>query len=684
MSFRRTTLLCLTVALPAFLYAGKEQPFSIDGKISSDKPEQGVVYLSYEDDGVGMRDSCVLSGNAYHFSGAMKDGAIQVNLFWRDPAHGVAFKGFAQFYIEPGKSRVEHTARFGDYQVPGDKLQADNVQMSKLRGKARQLYSDSARWYIHQHPASWLSYVLLEEITRLRMIPPDSSAALFSGLSPRLKSYDQPSGLSARITGLTTAAVGAMAKDFTEADAEGRPVSLSSYRGKYVLVNFWASWCHPCRAENRWLRPAYKQYRDDGFEVLGVSVDGGPRGKELWMKAVAQDSTGWTQISDLKGIANEGAVKYGVMTVPTNFLVDPQGKIIAKNLDEETFRQKMQELFPAKGQSSTGQPQQYQNRFVLDGTIQSDSAFRGYIYLNYHKNGNLATDIADSAELKNNHYHFEGSMRDGAIRAVLNWHQHYMPGKPISCAIYIGAGDSATISHTPDFATKQIKRAPFQEQIDSVNHELSLHQRPPDVIMNAFIRQHPSSWISFLLLDEEVRRQTIHPDTGLVLYKTLSPSLMQYAVVKSLGERVMPSGKTAVGQTAADLTLNDPQGRPVSLSSFRGKYVLLDFWASWCGPCREENPNLIKAYESYKDKGFDVLSVSLDFDGQKAAWVKAIRQDKLPWTQVSDLKGWKSDAAVKYDITSVPANFLIDPQGKIVATNLRGSALQARLSQLLK
>ena len=178
--------------------------------------------------------------------------------------------------------------------------------------------------------------------------------------------------------------------------------------------------------------------------------------------------------------------------------------------------------------------------------------------------------------------------------------------------------------------------------------------------------------------------QRLDPEANFSFFDSVSMELSQELpnnpIVKNLATMVEGKSSLSIGAEAPELALPDRDGEIVRLSSLRGNYVLIDFWAAWCKPCRVENPNVVRMYNAYSDRNFEILGVSLD--RTRTAWLKAIEQDGLPWQHVSDLKYWNSDAARTYQVNAIPATYLIDPGGKIIAKNLRGENLEAKLKEI--
>jgi peroxiredoxin len=248
----------------------------------------------------------------------------------------------------------------------------------------------------------------------------------------------------------------------------------------------------------------------------------------------------------------------------------------------------------------------------------------------------------------------------------------------------------------------QAKQKPYDEKMKGLYQEYSKASAAKDVdlrdkiearidsldevmkeeVLGSLVRNEPQSPVAFYAL-QQYAGWDINPDKIEPLFNSLPEQVRNYPSAISFKEQVETAKKTGVGRVAPDFTQNDTLDQPVQLSSLRGKYLLIDFWASWCGPCRQENPNVVKVFNQYKDKNFHVLGVSLDRAGQKDKWMKAIHDDQLTWTHVSDLKFWENAVSKQYGIRAIPQNLLLDPQGKIVAKNLRGEALVKKMQELL-
>jgi peroxiredoxin len=334
----------------------------------------------------------------------------------------------------------------------------------------------------------------------------------------------------------------------------------------------------------------------------------------------------------------------------------------------------------------------WDNQQVLDSAICSNGAFelkagtanitKAAIVVNHTGAGiPIAEKFADVLVVYLNGTTF-------TVKGIDSVHKATVTGSPLNEEYKryhkIVLADAEKTSHALDAVYVQ---APEQQKkdprfVDSLMRSITKTWAKRDSLKYAFIKKYPQSYFSLEALIElsgkDIDVLKIEP-----IFKKLSGSLRNSAAGLAFAKRLYDQGLTSIGAVAPDFEQPDAQGNKVKLSDFKGRYVLLDFWASWCGPCRAENPEVVKAFNAYKDKSFTVLGVSLDKEDKRDAWQQAIAKDGLVWTQVADLKGWDNSAAILYDVHAIPQNYLIDPAGKIVAKNLRGEALHAKLKELL-
>ncbi|MGZ8545170.1 MAG: redoxin domain-containing protein, partial [Flavisolibacter sp.] len=324
----------------------------------------------------------------------------------------------------------------------------------------------------------------------------------------------------------------------------------------------------------------------------------------------------------------------------------------------------------------------------------------------------------DSLQTSNGDFKFEGLIAEPVV-ANLTVKYKLLPGeeraKRESLQIFIEPGkmevaakDSIKINSVTgspshlDYVNLSDRLKPYNVQMNQLYEEYArqgkagdkqavekvvtsiraLEKEMEENVYKTFVQANPNSPVGLYAL-KQYAGYDIDADKVEPLFNGLPASIKALPTAVDLKERMVLARKTAVGQPAMDFTQNDTLGQPVALSSFRGKYVLVDFWASWCGPCRKENPNIVEAFNTYKDRNFTVLGVSLDQPNGKERWMAAIHKDGLTWTQVSDLLYWDNAAAKQYGIRAIPQNLLIDPNGTIIAKNIRGEELQKKLAELL-
>jgi peroxiredoxin len=298
-----------------------------------------------------------------------------------------------------------------------------------------------------------------------------------------------------------------------------------------------------------------------------------------------------------------------------------------------------------------------------------------------------ATEI--TSQVNAGKFSFKGKMERPDFKIILfNKQPPYITLFMDNSAVNI-TGDKATIdkakitgsaSHT---AFEQFNNSlePYQSVFAEGGEYDSAKTAKAMNLISEFVSTHTGSYITPLAV---IRYNQIADDVLKTeeLYNLLEPNIKASAMGQYIAQQIADGKVNGSGTILADFSQPDTSGVPVSLSSLRGNYVLVDFWASWCGPCRQENPNLVAAYNKYKSKKFTVLGVSLD--KAKPAWIDAIQMDGLTWTHVSDLQGWQNTVAQQFQIFSIPQNFLIDPDGKVIGKNLRGAALERKLAKVLR
>lgn len=640
--------LILFIFISLFTLVSFAQGYVIDGQIKGTKNGLATLRTYFRDGNEQLDSSKIEEDGKFYFRGQIKDpipALLTIN-----------GKKTYRLYLSPGDN-VEIVL------VPQNEKKT-KIKGSKLTDKWYSIVAPQKKedydvhlsrlenWVIN-NPSDIFSPDIIASYLAYKWNYSDLHRTLNTLKEEALNTYHYKH-LREREALMTQLKVGAKAPNFTSKTLENKTFRLTDEVRKhdYTLLNFWASWSRKSREENPELVKIYNKYNKKGFEIVGVSLD---EDNALWKKAVKEDKLSWTQVCDFKKWKSSSAQTYMIKEVPSNILIDREGKIIAFNLSTEELAMQLKELTAESG-------------FTISGRIEGIE--EGKISLELLLENGKKELI--KSKVVNGFFEFSGKVERTCMAII------YLPSSIGEISFFMNNENIEITGKAENLERISIKGSSANDEFLQIANRCNRQKNPMQCLMN-YVNENKSSVYSPFVVTSYLAPY-LKTSELREIYSTLEGEAKNMYQYDLLGKHILELDKEEqVGEKIRNFTLENTKSESVSLMDIaqKNKYTLIHFWASWDNKSLMQIKDLRQLYKRFKKDGLEIVSVSLD--DSKTAWKNTISVEKMNWVNLSDLKRWSSVIVKLFDLTYIPQNILIDSKGNIIAKNLNMDEISERL-----